>query len=130
MNIRWVIYFIGILDNIIGAWIALSTISGMSLFIFLIIYIHSAMDGIDDLLETYEKTKTFIILSFLSLILFLILAIFTPSSKLVATIYLAPKIISNEEVQKIPDNALKLLNSKMEAWIEDIRKTEKSTIGE
>jgi uncharacterized membrane protein len=124
MNIRWIIYFIGILDNIISGFIALSSISGIFLFIILLVYFFSYLDGLEDLSKTYEKTKTFFILSFLSLILFLTLTAFTPSSKLIA------KIINNEEIQKIPNNALKLLNSKMEEWIEDIPRAESNVTEE
>lgn len=138
MNIRWIIYFIGISDHIINCFRALSCISGIFLFIILLVYLFSSLDGLDnsdldglkDLSKTYEKTKTFFILSFLSLILFLTLTVFTPSSKLIATIYLAPKIINNEEIQKIPNNALKLLNSKMEEWIEDIPRAESNVTEE
>ncbi len=54
----------------------------------------------------------------------LLISCFIPSTKEFAVIYLIPKIAANEQVQKIPDNALKLLNGKMEEWINDFRNKE------
>jgi len=42
---------------------------------------------------------------------------FIPTTKEFAVIYLAPKVINNEQVQKLPDNFVKLLNTKMEQWM-------------
>jgi hypothetical protein len=42
---------------------------------------------------------------------------FTPTTKEACAIYLIPKIANNEQVQKIPNNFAKLLNTKMEEWI-------------
>lgn len=44
---------------------------------------------------------------------------FTPSTKEAAAIYLIPKIVNNEQVQQVPENALRLLNIKLEEWIQD-----------
>lgn len=38
----------------------------------------------------------------------LLLAVFIPSSKTVAAMYVVPKIVNNENVQKIPDEMLQL----------------------
>jgi hypothetical protein len=53
------------------------------------------------------------------------LRIMTPTTKEFAAIYLLPKIANNEQVQKVPENLLKLLNTKMEAWIQDTLKENK-----
>ena len=50
------------------------------------------------------------------LVAILVLA-FVPNTKQAAVIYLLPKIANNEQVQKLPDNALKLLNAKMEQYL-------------
>ena len=42
-----------------------------------------------------------------------------PTTKEFAAIYLIPKIANNEQVQQIPENALKLLNAKFEEWLKD-----------
>lgn len=49
---------------------------------------------------------------------------FTPTTKEFATIYLIPKMANNEQMQKVPENLAKLLNAKMEAWINDTLKND------
>ena len=44
---------------------------------------------------------------------------FLPSTAEACAIYLIPKIANNEQVQKIPENALRLLNAKFEEWIDE-----------
>lgn len=48
-----------------------------------------------------------------------IITVFIPTTKEAAAIYLIPKIANNEDVQKMPDNVAKILNSKLEEWIDD-----------
>ena len=43
-----------------------------------------------------------------------------PTEKTMAAMYLVPKLVENQEVQKIPDNLLKILNLNMEAWVNDL----------
>jgi cytochrome bd-type quinol oxidase subunit 2 len=47
---------------------------------------------------------------------------FIPSTKEYAAIYLIPKVVNNEQVQQVPENALKLLNAKLQEWLKDINK--------
>lgn len=47
----------------------------------------------------------------------LVPVIFIPSTKEIAFIYFAPKVINNEEAQKIPENIIKFLNVKMNEYI-------------
>jgi hypothetical protein len=51
---------------------------------------------------------------------FLLIGLFTPSTKEMVAIYMIPKIVNNEQVQKLPDNAMKFLNGKFEEWINDM----------
>ena len=53
------------------------------------------------------------------LVFLLFLITFIPSTKEACAIYLIPKIVNNEQVQKVPENALKLLNAKFEEWIDE-----------
>ena len=54
------------------------------------------------------------------------IGVFIPTTKEFAAIYLIPKIANNEQMQKIPDNAAKLLNAKLEQWIDEKTETKKS----
>jgi len=42
-----------------------------------------------------------------------------PDTKHACVIYLLPKVVNNEQVQKMPETFVKLLNTKMEAWINE-----------
>ena len=44
---------------------------------------------------------------------------FIPSTKQMIAIITIPKIVNNEQVQEMPDNALKLINKKLREWAED-----------
>ena len=66
--------------------------------------------------------RKFYIPPFISLMVFAFLSVAIPTTNQFAAIYLLPKIANNEQVQKLPDNAMKLLNGKMEEWINDIGK--------
>lgn len=46
---------------------------------------------------------------------FMVLSAIIPDTKQAAVIYCLPKIVNNEQVQKIPDNLLRLANS----WIDE-----------
>lgn len=55
----------------------------------------------------------------------IILKVAVPTTNQFAVIYLLPKIANNEQVQKVPENFVNLLNTKMEAWIADFEKDKK-----
>ena len=61
----------------------------------------------------------FIAPSFALGLVFIVVWAFIPSTKEACAIYLIPKIANNEQVQKIPENALRLLNAKLEEWIDE-----------
>ena len=68
----------------------------------------------------WGEMRRWIVVTTISTVMFIVLAILTPSTKEYAAIYLLPKIANNKQVQKLPDNAIKFLNAKMEAWINDL----------
>ena len=41
-----------------------------------------------------------------------------PSSAI--AIWAVPKVINNEQVQALPDNALKLVNEQLQEWLKDV----------
>ena len=68
-----------------------------------------------------------------TIIVWLLLAIPTiivPSTKEACAIYLLPKIVNNEQIQKIPNNFANLLNAKIEEWIKETISDEKKTTKE
>lgn len=52
-------------------------------------------------------------------VIFTFLSLFIPTTKEVAAIYIIPKVANNEQVQKLPDNAMKLLNAKFDQWVDE-----------
>lgn len=46
--------------------------------------------------------------------------VFIPKTNEAIAIYLVPKIANNEQVQKLPDNAMRFLNDGLEAWIKGL----------
>jgi len=43
-----------------------------------------------------------------------------PSSKTLSAMYLIPKITSNEQLNKIPEKAVHILNLKFNQWIDEL----------
>lgn len=121
MITSWDIYWITRLDSIclfIG-------FLDVALLIFLIFF-----PMIADLSLNFEPIRIVKYEGFFAFIFLLLClcGVFIPSTKEVVAIYLIPKIANNEQMQKIPDNAAKLLNAKMEEWINEtlVEKKEKS----
>lgn len=54
-----------------------------------------------------------------------LVALFVPSSKTIAAMWLVPKIAANQTIQGIPDKALKVLDGKLDEWVEDMAGGEK-----
>jgi predicted membrane protein len=120
MITSWDIYWITRLDGInvalsviIGWVIAASIIGGVGYYTWI-------FDSCLGDKERHWKRYKMLAVSLISLIMVLItLLLLTPTTKEAAAIYLVPKIANNEQVQKLPDNAMKLLNGKLEEWVSD-----------
>ena len=56
---------------------------------------------------------------FIVWLIIIIGGLFIPTTKEMAVIYLLPKVAHNEGIQKIPNQALKLLNFKLQEWLDD-----------
>lgn len=73
-----------------------------------------------------SQFKKWIIRLIVFTMFFSVLIIFIPSTKEVAFIYLGGKLAdygsNNEDLKQIPDNAIKMLNNKMEQYLEEQKK--------
>lgn len=86
-------------------------------FVFCFIGIVMGLNGSHRNDDNAKNTaKTMLCYSLPILLLTTILAILVPTTKQLAAIYLIPKVVNNEQVQKIPENVLNLLNSKLNEW--------------
>ena len=109
---EWLIYWIMILDNIREATAILCVISTLAFCGF--------MTGVFANLGRYgekEMSKRFTKWAIGTGIVFgitLLLCVFIPNTKQAATIYVLPKLMANEQVQKLPENVVKLFNDYVE----------------
>jgi predicted ferric reductase len=106
----WDIYWITRLDNIC----AFLTIVLM-MFITAICIMKFILEINFDKIKMKYKIGAYVLITIIGFLL-----IFIPNTKEAVAIYLIPKIINNEQIQKLPDNTTKLLNAKLEQWINDI----------
>lgn len=114
----WLIYFITRMEYIQGM-LGVMVCAGIASSLMALIFWVCSVDNGDKDIENLARHlffKRILPALFISAILFCLI----PGTKDMAAIYLIPKIVNNEQIQKIPDNTLNLLNSKLEAWIEDV----------
>jgi len=50
---------------------------------------------------------------------FLFLAIFLPSTKQFAVIYLTPKVVNNEDVRELAGDGMKVMKHKLQQWLDE-----------
>jgi len=117
-----IIYLLSVIDKLIDFWVAGLSVMGMASLGLLIYYLVNMADDCVDVANSILPYLKYVIICF---IIFLILNIFTPSSKTIATMYLFPKIVNNEQVQEIPGKALDMLNLKMDEYIESMLPSKK-----
>ena len=104
-------YLLTIIDNLHGITVAFSIVFGASLLAMTIINFAHIVDNLDDIKrnrylqynENSLRRKLFSKLNKISAVLFAIslsFAVFLPSSKGIAFIYVAPKLIENNNVKE------------------------------
>ena len=112
----WIIYLLGIIDNL-KILLEGSCIFCIISLVCLVIWWAASIEN--NKKKPIKKSFNYIKKNVYVLILIIFMNIFTPSSKTIATMYLLPKIVNNEEVQKIPGKALDMLNLKMDEYLSD-----------
>jgi len=116
----WHVYLVVVADRVVQVGAAVAVAGGILSIVGVIVWAIAVTPPKchgDDEAKTIAKC----VLKFALPIFFvgLLIVTFIPNTKEIAAIYLIPKIVNNEEVKAVPDNALKLLNLKMEEWIEE-----------
>jgi len=112
----WLIYLISIIDRFREVFCVCNIIFGMALIGTTIGYIINKVEEEEKWINQFKKWMKICIIN---LIIFVSLTVFIPGSKTIAAIYLLPKIANNEEVIKIPDKAMKVLNKKLDEYLDD-----------
>lgn len=124
MITSWSIYWITRLDSL-NCFFASSGVVLLILFIAFVSWIwplhidNTINYDEEESQEKYKRYKRSMIWGISIGVLFLFISVFIPTTKEFAAIYLIPKIANNEQITKIPDNAAKLLNTKLEQWIDE-----------
>ena len=109
------IYFIGILDSVNTFFTIITIISSFALSIFLFFYFANELS-----IETDNKLKKIIFMLLGSAFICGLISVFTPSSKVAASMYIIPAIVNNENIQAIGNNSLEGLRKLSEQWLKEL----------
>lgn len=127
------LYFLVKLDCIQGLFIGLFIGSGFILVCLMIVYLVTEGEASQKVYDTckWYRNRIFLPLFIISLLM----AIFIPSTKETAFIYLASKITQSEKAKNmgekfidIPDKILDIVNIKTNEYINDIKKETNNTL--
>jgi hypothetical protein len=114
------LYWITRLDGLKGVIVVTLIISFVAIIIFLTMKCAETFDDCD--FNGFKSLK-YLVISTLIFFVSILALVFTPSTKEIAFIYLTSKVTTwsgeSEELQKLPNNVLKLLNTKMEQYIDE-----------
>ena len=118
MNISLFIYLLSVVDNlriIIVVFMVIGYVIGLGAILF-----------IGDTTAEEERNKclkvslVFIIVAFLNTFLFILI----PKSKVIAAMYIVPKIVSSkagQKMAKLPEKFVDILNAKMTEYLKDFK---------
>jgi len=115
----WDIYWITRLDSL-GILLAI-----ISVVLGCVLFTTGILGGIEDYFTASVNFRKWFVRGTVMFSVSLSLLVFVPTTTEVAAIYMIPKIANNEQVQKLPDNAMKFINGKFEEWISDMTKKKK-----
>lgn len=119
------LYFILRLDYISSVGILFAWVTGIFFVAALVIFILNPDDrSARDVAKPW--TKRFGI----SFAIVLFFAVMVPDTKQAAAIYCLPKIVNNDQVQKMPNNLLRLANQWIDEQLDEAVETVTETIGE
>lgn len=126
----WTIYFITILNNLATLGTVFSVILGSATIILCICAACAYSESVDPRYSSDEKResyanlfkgfKKYATITFFPFIFALVIAVGTPSTKEAIAIWAIPKVVNNEQVQMLPHNFAKLVNKKINEWMEDV----------
>lgn len=130
MITAWDIYLLTRLDSLLSFAQGLCVLTIIGLIVCLVGSLVSCLCA-DEMAEGIPKKwrKAFwIVLPITIFINFVEITI--PSTKTVVAMWGIPKIVNNEELQQIPSNATKFINSQLKEWIEEYVDTGKEVVKE
>lgn len=114
---EWQIYLWTRLDSIHGLTLG-ATIWAVFIFMIsgIILMVESGSLGDKD---NFDRAKLWVLRSVIAMAVFATITVMIPTTQEAAAIYLLPKIANRSELQQIPDKTLKLLNARLDQYLED-----------
>ena len=109
------IYFIGILDSVNTFFTIITVLSCFALSIFIFAYFINEFN-----IQEENKLKKIIFSLLGSTLISGLISVFTPSSKVAASMYIIPAIVNNENIQAIGNNSLEGLRKLSEQWLKEL----------
>ena len=123
------LYLVLRLDAITATNITFAVITGILFIVTLGTYILNP-----DVKLVRDTVKLWIKRFGIPFVIILFLAVMMPGTKQAAVIYCLPKVVSNNQVQKMPDNLLRLANrwidEQLNETVETVTKTVAETVAE
>jgi hypothetical protein len=112
----WQVYLFTRLDGI-NIFFMITAVAGVILSIIAIVVYYSTLDS------EYSKDEHLFVDKYLKPIIAITaisigVSIALPTQKDMAAIILLPKVVNNQDIQKMPADAAKLLRVKLEQWID------------
>ena len=117
----WMVYFIGILDDIAGLF---KNGAVLSATVLVLGGMFSPMLADMDIMP-FAKMKKMLLVALAAFAICGSLAAFTPSTKLAAAMYIIPAVANNEDMKAIGGNSLEALRKLTEQWLLDLGGGEK-----
>jgi hypothetical protein len=125
MSIQFAIYLVGIVDGVLDFSIGVLIISAIIAPFTTAAVVAFTCDGHESDIRAAKLVKPWRNLAIVALILSSLITIFSPRSGTLAAMYMVPKIVENKQLTAVPDKVLKVMNAKLDSWLEDITKTKK-----
>ncbi|DBA35052.1 TPA_asm: hypothetical protein vir555_00026 [Caudoviricetes sp. vir555] len=125
----WTMYWITRLDAISCLFCFFAVMAGIFLFTFLMMNIYHLCESEkrynddESRLTHIHKAKSsvkFAKISGVTLVVMSLIVCLIPSTRSAIAIWAVPKVINNEQVQALPDNALKLVTAQLQEWLKDV----------
>ena len=118
----WDIYWITRLDYLHNTMETMFTLSIIiAVLCTFVLLIWSVCDEDPKIIKKYVRYPVMVMV-FAAVVSFLYC--FFPSTKEAIAIYAVPKIVANEDVQQIPENAARFINTKLQEWVGENIETE------
>ncbi len=120
----WQIYWLVKLDDILNLIIALYVFFGLVSIVSGFISMASSPQDTRDSKHAYPIARRIFKVALPVFLVLVFARTLLPSTRQMVVIWLTPEILNNEQVKKLPNNIMELLNEQLEEWKREL--TDKS----